>query len=54
MRVFLSWSGERSRRVAAALRKWLPATLNAINPWMSEVDILPGGVFRSDIEKAIA
>jgi hypothetical protein len=42
MRIFLSWSGERSKLVAAALRKWLPDVLYFVEPWMSGYDIHAG------------
>ena len=43
MRVFISWSGERSKVLAQALKEWLPLVLHNVEPWMSEVDIAAGG-----------
>lgn len=42
MRVFLSWSGERSRAAASALSELLPDVMPALSPWMSEHDIAAG------------
>jgi len=36
MHVFLSWSGTRSKRIAAALAEFLPAVHPDLQPWMSE------------------
>ena len=40
--VFISWSGQRSRAVALALRDWLKAVVQRANQWMSERDIGAG------------
>lgn len=42
MRIFISWSGERSRAIAAALHEWLPKVLHSVKPWMSQLDISKG------------
>ncbi|WP_434300355.1 TIR domain-containing protein [Corallococcus exiguus] len=42
MRVFISWSGERSRAVATALKTWLSDVFHDVEPWMSEHDIDAG------------
>jgi len=39
MKVFISWSGQRSAAVADALRYWLPKVIQALEPWMSADDI---------------
>jgi hypothetical protein len=35
MKVFLSWSGERSHKLAIALSDWLPMIINSIEPYIS-------------------
>jgi len=47
--VFLSWSGEESRKVAEALYRWLPHFIQAIQPWMSPTDILAGARWQTEI-----
>jgi hypothetical protein len=50
-RIFISWSGERSRAVAEALYAWLPNVIQAGELWMSEADIEKGA--RWSIELAL-
>ncbi|MEV6744250.1 TIR domain-containing protein [Streptomyces sp. NPDC051080] len=54
MKVFLSWSGERSRQVAEALRYWLPDVIQEIDPWVSSQDIAKGGRGIDEITHELA
>jgi TIR domain len=49
MKIFISWSGERSKLIADALREWLPNVIQALDPWMSAIDIEKGARWSSDI-----
>jgi hypothetical protein len=43
MKLLISWSGRQSQAVAKALREWLSTVVPGANPWMSTLDISPGG-----------
>ncbi|WP_328699927.1 TIR domain-containing protein [Chengkuizengella marina] len=47
--MFISWSGERSREVAAYLYEWLPCVIQAAQPWMSSKDIDKGSIWFNEI-----
>src|SRR5579871_6874540 len=53
MRVFISWSGARSKAVAAALTEWLPGCVQRVQPFMSK-DIDAGRAWSKEIADALA
>jgi hypothetical protein len=53
MKLFLSWSGERSKIVAEALYDWLPTIMQAIVPWISSQDIEVGDRWGFEINQEL-
>jgi hypothetical protein len=53
MNIFLSWSGERSKAVAAALHEWLPNVIHYVQPWMSSSDIYKGGRWGVEVARIL-
>jgi TIR domain len=53
MKVFISWSGERSRLLAQALHWWLPLVLHYVKPWMSDADVSAGDRWSTVIAKEL-
>jgi hypothetical protein len=49
VKVFISWSGEQSKHIALALREWLPRIIQAIDPYMSDVDNEAGDLWNEVI-----
>jgi hypothetical protein len=54
MKVFVSWSGDLSRRVAEALRDLFPSVLQGLDMFMSKVDLASGVPWFGDIEHSLA
>lgn len=53
MKIFLSWSGNRSRHLATAFKEWLPDVLQYIDPYMSAKDIQLGERWSTNIEDSL-
>lgn len=51
MKVFISWSGDRSEALAKALYGWLPLVLHYVEPWLSKSDIGPGDRWGVEVAK---
>ena len=51
MRIFLSWSGDRSKYLAKCFKEWLPNVLQYVEPYMSEKDIKLGERWGKSIEE---
>jgi hypothetical protein len=49
MKVFISWSGPRSKHIAEALSEWLPLVFETVKPWISSNDIDVGQRWSSEI-----
>jgi hypothetical protein len=54
MKVFISWSGERSQALAQALHDWIPLVLHNVEPWLSEADIEAGDRWAEAVAKELA
>lgn len=53
MKLFISWSGDRSKALAGALKDWLPLVLHYVDPWLSEADIEAGQRWADAVAKEL-
>jgi TIR domain len=53
MKVFISWSGSKSHKVALIFRDWLPSVIQSIVPYVSSEDIDKGARWSTDIAKEL-
>lgn len=54
MKVFLSWSGKKSHKIALIFRDWLPSVIQEIDPYVSSEDIDKGARWSTDIAKELS
>ena len=53
MKVFISWSGERSREVAIILNKWIERNIQLAETWISTDDIGAGDIWFQQIKSRL-
>lgn len=53
IKVFISWSGDRSGKLAKDLAHWLPRVINSLKPWFSSEDIDPGTRWNQQMEEEL-
>lgn len=54
MKIFISWSGQRSHKVAKLLDGWIQCVIQAVDPWLSSKDIDRGSLWFSEITNQLA
>lgn len=53
MKVFISWSGKKSRKLAEILKVWLPTVVQAVKPYFTPEDIEKGARWNNEISKEL-
>lgn len=53
MKVFMSWSGQRSHALADALHDWMPLVLHYVEAWLSQADIEAGQRWADQVAKEL-
>lgn len=53
MRIFLSWSGDKSKRVAEALKEWLVLLFPTLDVWLSSDDIKAGDRWARELSERL-
>lgn len=54
MKIFISWSGERSQKIAELFKDWIQCVIQAAKPWISSHDVDRGALWYTEISKTLA
>lgn len=54
MKIFISWSGNRSHKVAKLLDSWIQCVIQAVDPWLSSKDIDKGSLWFNEISTELS
>ena len=54
MKVFISWSGQHSKKLGEALRDWIPGVLQLVKPYFTPSDIEKGTRWLTDISTELS
>ncbi|UXP32323.1 toll/interleukin-1 receptor domain-containing protein [Reichenbachiella agarivorans] len=53
MKVFISWSGDLSKKIAESFRQWIPGVIQAVKPYYTPDDITKGTRWGTEIAKEL-
>lgn len=53
MKIFISWSGEKSKEIASVFKDWIPAVIQAAKPYFSPSDIDKGARWSNEIAQEL-
>lgn len=53
MKVFVSWSGERSKAVAEYMSHWLKCVIQSCEPWISTKEVDKGSILFNEIQESL-
>lgn len=53
MKVFISWSGDKSKKLAEVINEWLPSVIQAVQPYFTPDDIEKGKRWAKEISEEL-
>lgn len=53
MKIFISWSGDKSKEIASVFKDWIPAVIQAAKPYFSPNDIDKGARWSNEIAQEL-